>query len=298
MASRNSALYPRHLGAARFVPSRGGHTGSRENHDRRGLQPSRQRCLAALPPRRPSESPRRPSHLETKSVTLEKTGQQVGTVIQNFLHSQIQNTVRCVCCLCVWRSRRDFLQCLLSGFLSAVNTSPPNHLMPWFSMNFKDGGQFIHLTPNKKSPLKELKLSFSAFFFIYIFFNFSDSSHPIWRMLKIRQSSWALLLPLPWTANAPLSWYFHIFLCECVSSVTPDAPPQGDSVPSRTGHFIHCEWTLTFLCTRAHQVCRKSDFPAQMKSISDLQSKDGKHTHDPVYLTSPRCEFELEDLQR
>ncbi|XP_073322563.1 coiled-coil domain-containing protein 60-like isoform X2 [Pagrus major] len=73
MTSRNSALDPRRLGAARFVASRRGRTDSRENQDRGGLQLSRQRCMTSPPPWR------RPSHLETKSVTQENMGQQVGT---------------------------------------------------------------------------------------------------------------------------------------------------------------------------------------------------------------------------
>ena len=215
MASRNSALCPRHLGAARFVPSRGGHTDSRENHERRRPQLSRQCCLAAPPPRSPSETPRRPSHLETKSVTLEKTGQQVGTVIQNVLQSNPEYSSLCLLSACLKIKTILFTVSSL-WFPLRINTSPPNHLMPWFSMNFKDGWRFIHLTPNKKSSLKELKLSFSAFLFIYLFiYLFIFLIHPIpsggcQRSESLHGPSCIPSLEL---LMPHLSWYFHIFLC-------------------------------------------------------------------------------------
>lgn len=219
MASRNFALYPRHLGAGRFVPSRGGHTDSRENHERRGLQLSRQCCLAVPPPRSPSETPRRPSHLETKSVTLEKTRQQVGTVIQNFLQSNPEYSSFCLLSVCLKIKTRLFTVSSLWFPLRRKH----HHQIIWCLDSVwtskMAGSSFISHRIKKAHWKNSNSLFLLSFLFIYLFFNFSDSSHPIWRLPKIRKSSWALLHPLPWTAYAQSQLIFsYLSVLVCVTS--------------------------------------------------------------------------------
>ncbi|XP_049907812.1 coiled-coil domain-containing protein 60-like isoform X2 [Epinephelus moara] len=78
MINRNSTLYSSRLVCARSsnVTGRPGlkEPHSLETHPRRQLQVSRRGCLEA--PRRPSEPPRLPSHLETKPVILRSVRQQ------------------------------------------------------------------------------------------------------------------------------------------------------------------------------------------------------------------------------
>lgn len=122
MINRNSTLDPRRLGTLKPAlvcdqklrpRSSTARTDSLENHDRRKLQLSRQGCLEA--PWRPSEARRRPSHLETKPVTLKNTGQQhVGAVFlflitsPHKLHdfSQIQYSLFCLP-LCVLKEEGE-----------------------------------------------------------------------------------------------------------------------------------------------------------------------------------------------
>lgn len=120
---------------------------------------------------------------------------------------------------------------------------------------------------------------------------FSDSSHPIWQLLKIRKFSRSLLLFLPWTANAPSQAIFSSLFCVQVcdpfhfmagflshSSVTtppclppshpPPSPPPLRPEPSLprpdTSSAFNGHWSFSAL--KHIQVCRKSDFLAQMKT--------------------------------